>query len=470
MRQINGRDAVFLYLGDDGSASTVLSCNIIENPHGEPLQITVDDMVAWAQARIQVSDLFRSKLVRLPGDFALPYWVHDADFDIGNHVEIHRTGPRDWGTVRTQLARLADAPLDLNRPPWMVHVIPDIEGFPDREGRASLIAFHCHHAAFDGMTLGLLSAQMFGDVDLIRPSEVVGDGATTRAALTRREIASSPTTVCRFVSRGYHTFREARRRPTATPSPPNTRWPVTRFNGIFEGPRTADLVSLPREEVLEVKSLVEGVTVNDLMLSVIGEALAGYLISRGESPAASLSSLVPVATRSNGPEQTLNQFTFMVANMHTDEPDRRVRLRSIAADTRAEKARVIAAHVERTENGMIEVTPAPVLRLLAYLGRRRRATPTHAPFNTVVSNVRTPDIQRKIFGHNIVNGFAIQPIATGTTLAHAVLNRQNKINISITVDGSVMADTSDYCDRLRESFRAHQKALGGHPPQTTGQV
>ncbi|WP_207840342.1 wax ester/triacylglycerol synthase domain-containing protein [Williamsia soli] len=462
MRQINGRDAVFLYLGDDGSASTVLSCNVVENPDGQPLQITVEDIAAWAQVRIQISDLFRSKLVRLPGDFALPYWMRDADFDIGDHIEIHRSGRRDWGSVRAQLARLADAPLDLRRPPWKLHVIPDIEGFPDRDGLVSLVAFHCHHAAFDGMTLGLISTQMFGDERLIRPDEVVGEAVVSRAALIRRESARLPAVAYRFI-RGAHTaFRDARQRPSDTPSVPDTAWPVTRFNGTFTGPRTADLVSLPRDEVLELKSRVEGVTVNDLMLSVIGEALAGYLASHGESPQASLSSLVPVATRSERPSNTLNQFTFMVANMHTDEPDRAVRLKNIAAGTKAEKARALAAHADRTDNAMVEVTPAPVLRLLAYLGRRsrrRRTAQTRAPFNTVVSNVRTPDIERKIFGWNIVNGFAIQPIATGTTLAHSVLNRQNMINISITVDGSVMPDTGDYCDRVRESFREHQKAL-----------
>jgi WS/DGAT/MGAT family acyltransferase len=462
LRQINGRDAVFLYLGDDGSASTVLSCNVVENPDGQPLQITAEDVAAWAEVRIQISDLFRSKLIRLPGDFALPYWVHDADFDIGNHIEIHRSGSRDWSSVRAHLARLADAPLDLRRPPWMVHVIPDIKGFPDHEGPVSLIAFHCHHAAFDGMTLGLISTQMFGDESLIRPGEVVGDGALSRPALIRRELARSPAVGYRFIRGAYTAFRDARRRTSDTPSDPDGAWPVTRFNGLFAGPRTADLVCLPRDEVLELKSRIEGVTVNDLMLSVIGEALAGHLASLGESPQTSLSSLVPVATRSEGPSHPLNQFTFMVANMHTDEPDRAIRLKNIAMGTKAEKSRALAAHADRKDNGMIEVTPAPVLRLLAYLGRRsrRRRTPlTQAPFNTVVSNVLTPDIERRIFGLGIVNGFAIQPIATGTTLAHTVLNRKNLINISITVDGAVMADAGDYCDRLRESFRAHQQAL-----------
>lgn len=111
---------------------------------------------------------------------------------------------------------------------------------------------------------------------------------------------------------------------------------------------------------------------------------------------------------------------------------------------------------------MVAVTPGPVLRLLGYLNQRSKAkmtTPTSPPFNVVVSNVRTPDVERKIFGINVFRSFGIQPIATGTTLAHAVVNRLDKINVSVTVDGSVMPDIGEYCGYLRDSFRAHEAAL-----------
>lgn len=40
MKQVAGRDAVFLYIGKGGAASTVLSCNFVENPGGLPLGLS----------------------------------------------------------------------------------------------------------------------------------------------------------------------------------------------------------------------------------------------------------------------------------------------------------------------------------------------------------------------------------------------------------------------------------------------
>lgn len=461
MKQVAGRDAVFLYIGKDGASSTVLSCNILENPDGLPLRVSHEEMAEWALARIAVNDLFRSKLVRLPGDIGLPYWIHDPDFSIARHIQIHRPQDRDWVAVRAMLAELADAALDLTRPPWMMHVIPDVENLPDHDGLVSIVAFHFHHVAFDGITLGTMSATMFSDNEITEPGSFVGAGSRSRAALTGHELVRLPATAYRFVRAGVQNHRNSGKDETAAPAAPKRNWPVTRFNGAFRGPRTADLVSFPRDRVIELKACIDGVTVNDLMLSVVGEAVHRYLLAQGEPPAASLSSLAPVSTRSIRPGDTLNQFTFMVIDLHTQEPDLRRRLQTISEETTAAKARV-ATQFEDAPVGMVAVTPGPILRFLGYLNQRSKAkmtTPTNPPFNVVVSNVRTPDAKRKILGINVVRSFGIQPIATGTTLAHAVVNRLDKINISITVDGSAMPDIGEYCDCLRDSFRAHEAAL-----------
>lgn len=461
MKQVAGRDAVFLYIGKGGAASTVLSCNFVENPGGLPLGLSPDDMAEWALARIEVNDLFKSKLVRLPGDFGLPYWMHDPDFSITDHVKIHRAGDRDWATVRATLAELADASLDLTRPPWMMHVIPDVENVPEHEGLTSIIAFHFHHVAFDGITLGTMSATMFSDAPITDPGTFVGEGSRSTASLMAREAVRVPATAGRFIGAGVQNYRRSRKATPAVAEPANSTWPVTRFNGTFRGPRTADLVSFPRDRVVDLKSRIAGVTVNDLMLSVVGEAVHQYLRAQGETPHSSLSSLAPVSTRSIRAGDTLNQFTFMVIDLHTREPDLRTRLLNISQETTAAKARV-AAQFEDAPVGMVAVTPGPILRYLGYLNQRSKTkmtTPTNPPFNVVVSNVRTPDVERKIFGIPVARSFGIQPIATGTTLAHAVVNRLDKINISVTVDGSVMPDIGEYCECLRASFRAHGAAL-----------
>jgi hypothetical protein len=209
-----------------------------------------------------------------------------------------------------------------------------------------------------------------------------------------------------------------------------------------------------------MKSRIPGATVNDLILSIVGEAVTRYLDLKNEAPDSSLSALVPVSTRGMREAESANQFVPMVVDLQTREPDVRTRILAIASETARKKVRM-KARLATAPVELVDVAPAPVLRLIGSTARRgQHRSGTHHPrFNIVISNVPGEQPHGSILGHGIVDSFVMQPLGSGATLAHAVSDRGDVISMSITVDQTVMPDVNEYCEIVRDSFKAHQVAI-----------
>lgn len=464
MKQVTARDAAYLYLGDGVATATVVSCQVVVNPADRPLELTEDRLLEWISERIWISDLFDSKMIRLPADIGYPYWVPDPDFSASAHLQVHRN-VGTWASAIDLVEQFGDTPMDLSHAPWLMHVIPDVTGVPGHPGLCSLVVFRFHHIAFDGVTSATLGEKVFGDgvvSDATRAEgRVVGTGTASRAALTRRELRRGPAVWTRFVKEGIGIVRASRQRSRARPAggrPHQRAWPVTRFNQEFRGPRTAGHILFDRADVLKMKSSVGGATVNDLMLSVVGQAVHDYLGRRNETPPSSLSALVPVSTRGMREADAANQFVPVVVDLVTTESDPRVRISLIAAETARKKNRVKQKLAEQT-TGFIDIVPAPVLRLLGSGRPRRKKSVAPPRFNVVITNL--PGIARhgSVCGLDIVDSFTMQPVGSGATLAHAISDRGDHIAMSITVDSAVMPDIGEYCQVVRESFEAHRATL-----------
>lgn len=290
---------------------------------------------------------------------------------------------------------------------------------------------------------------------------VVGTGTASRAALTRRELGRGFALWTRFAKEGSGIVRTSRQRRRAQAGGGRRHprvWPVTRFNHDFRGPRTAGHILFDRGDVLEMKSSLGGATVNDLMLSIVGQAVHDYLARKGETPTSSLSALVPVSTRGMREADAANQFVPVVMDLVTSETDPRVRIPLIAAETARKKSKVKQNLAEQT-TGFIDIVPAPVLRLLGSGRPSRKKSPASPRFNVVITNL--PGIARhgSFCGMDIVDSFTMQPVGSGATLAHAISDRGDHIAMSITVDSAVMPDIGEYCQIVRESFEAHRATI-----------
>jgi hypothetical protein len=89
---------------------------------------------------------------------------------------------------------------------------------------------------------------------------------------------------------------------------------------------------------------VEGATINDVCLTIVGGAMYRYLEARGEAPEVPLTTHIPISTRELTKEGETavnddgNHFTHMHVSLHTDIGDPLQRLKAIAEETRHKKA------------------------------------------------------------------------------------------------------------------------------------
>lgn len=454
MRQVRARDAVYLYADDNESFSTALSCTTIASPDGGPVHLTRDEIVRWTSERVAISDQFRSKMVQLPLNIGLPYWVPDPDFSVSDHVVIH-DGDHDWESAKEVMTTAVELPFDLSRPPWMLHVIPNVAGLPGEDRAVTIVGFRFHHVAFDGLTLVRLLSQMFSD-DPVVPTEFVGPGTASRKALVAREISTMP---IQWFRMGKALIQEIIRARQREPQPPARTFPATRFNRPLAGRRNIDFIEFDRSDVEELQSRIPGLTVNDVLLSVIGEAVSRYLTQSGETPDGSIAALSPISTRKMYDDSSSNQFSLVVVDLHIDEPDLGTRLEQISTDSNAEKKRV--SDWSKTESKhLMNLMPAPVLRRIVRTNYQSMNTiRPEVPFNVVVSNVHTEqETANTILGLTVRQAWALAPLGAGATLAHTVADYRSKLIVAVTVDSDVISDLAPYRVLLLESMDAHLAA------------
>ena len=463
--ELSPHDAAYIYLGGSATTSTVLSCSVIAAEDGSPITITTEEIIEYVSSRLHLSDMFTARLVRLPGDIAMPYWTRDEHFDVTKHVTAHTSG-LTWTSVQQVLSSLADAPVNTDRPLWSMDVLPNIADHPNFDRLVTVVAIRLHHAAIDGVSMAtVLSAFCRNDIAADTLHRVLPTGEHSRHRHLARAVIRLPMTWTRFVTALYRTIRT---RGQSAPSPVGKNWPVTRFNTGFTGPRATTVVDMDLQDVRAMKRTVPGATVNTVLLSVIGDAVTRYLDEHKERPSR-LSALVPMSTRTitdarDAPSSGSNQFTPLVIDLAIDDGDPTRRLQQTTHASDQEKSR--AADLTSSPNPpLLDTAPPALLRVLGALTRRqhrRQATPTAAIANIIVSNVYNPNPSQTVFGHRIISGFGIQPLTALSTLAHATSTRDDTISISITTDHTVMPDLDRYCELLHTTYLDHRDALLSH--------
>jgi hypothetical protein len=117
---------------------------------------------------------FREKIVRVPLDVDLPYWIQDPDFDLDSHV--HRTKlpePRTWSQFWEEVAGICATPLDRTRPLWALHVIDGLDSLDGVPPGTFAMILQVHRAAVDGVA----GIEMFSALHDSTPQVELRDGA-----------------------------------------------------------------------------------------------------------------------------------------------------------------------------------------------------------------------------------------------------------------------------------------------------
>ena len=78
MQQLSTQDAQFLYIETGNNLTHVMGVNIFDPSTAPGGRVRFKDIIAHVEGRLDWSPVFRRRLMRLPYDFDLPYWVDDT--------------------------------------------------------------------------------------------------------------------------------------------------------------------------------------------------------------------------------------------------------------------------------------------------------------------------------------------------------------------------------------------------------
>ena len=463
MQQLSGQDATFLNLETAAAPLHIGSIAVYDQSSAPGGRVTFKGILANIESRLHLARCFRQKLVQMPLGLDHPYWIEDANFDIEFHVRhIALPKPGDWRQLCIQAARLHARPLDRGKPLWEMYVIEgldEVEGLPPG---SFAIQTKIHHAAIDGMSGVEISAAIHDLVADAIPAppdrDWVPEREPTLIELGLRSTVNNVRQPLRFAQVLAETAPPMvrtllERKPDDEHLEDSAPVPRTRFNGKVSPHRVMEAQSFSLADVKQIRKRVPGSTVNDVILSVVGGSMRGYLEHHGELPRASMSAFAPISVRTEDESGTAgNQVSGMFASLHSDLADPIERLERVQRSTQESKAMTAAigarnlADVQQFMPGMLAGMAG---RLVARTGLMRRMTPLA---NCVVSNVPGPQVPLYFTQARMVANFGLGLPLDGIGLFHAVLSYNGAITVTIVGCREQMPDPSFYAECLEASF------------------
>jgi diacylglycerol O-acyltransferase / wax synthase len=491
MQQLETLDAQFLGV-ESPRTFTHFSVLGVYDPSTAPADlVTTDGLRRLVAERLGLLPPFRWRLVEVPFNLDLPYWVEDPDFDLEFHIrETAVPPPGDERQVAETVARICARPLDRSRPLWEMYLV---RGLAD--GRIGLLT-KVHHALADGISgneilTALLDQSREGRDEAVPSADRLhGEPVPGRLEMLGRGLRAVP----------RHPLRTAQRLPRALPnltdvpganafpgvsrlslglsklrargdaaSDPGilevtaARAPRTSFNGPLSPHRSFAYGSISLDRVKAIKQAA-GTTVNDVLVALCAASLRDWLAARDEWPDDSLVAMIPVSVRAAGDEGSFgNRISFMVVPIPTDEAESRVALERAHVTLRSAKEHHAALPADLLSDASSAIPPA-VLALAArttvdVLSR------TRPPVNLVISNIPGPREPLYLGGALLEAAFPLSVLVDGVGLNITVLSYRDHIDVGIVADRDQIADTWPLMEGITRALDDLEAALGGKEEQ-----
>lgn len=469
MKQMQGLDAAFVAF-EQPNAPIHIGSMLIYDPSTAPEGfVRFKDILAFIKNRLHLAPTMRQRMVKVPFGIDYPYWVNDPKFDLEYHVRhVALPKPGDWRQFCILAARNFARPLDLNRPPWellVVEGLDNIEGVP--KGSYATLS-KVHHAAIDGMSgVEMMQAlhtlepeaagipkpdpwkadRMPGQLGMFTRGYVRGFTNPMRQASTMMKSAPGMMKAAQGILKGDFDIAGA------------LQTPRTRFNNVISPHRVIDAVTFPLKDIKKIRKLVDGATVNDTVLSIVGGAMRRYLDSKHELPDETLSAMAPISVRDESEKSAMgNQVAAMRAPLGTHIEGAVERLDYVHDEVMKSKAMTNALGARQMAE-MSKLSPSLYMGLgaLAYSrwGLANRVKPV---FNTVVTNVPGPPVHLYSSGAKLVGMYGNLCLLDGVGLGHVIQSYVDDVTIGVTACREAMPDPHFYVDCLNESFAEHQAA------------
>ena len=432
MRQLSRHDAGFLYADTVHANANVTFVQIYDPSTAPGGAVRFKSILAHLQARLHLSPIFRSKLLRVPFELDEPYWVEDEFFDLEYHVRhIALPKPGDWRQFCIQASRIHARALDLNRPLWEIYVIEGLDSITDLPPGSFALLTKIHHAAIDVASrnefIELLHDTHRRPAKAEPPEPWFPERAPGPLALLSRAALHHAVSPLKWMA------PLTRRLPQALTFARDVLHPehhltATRFHAVVSPHRVFDTRRFGVEEFESIRALVPGATVDDAVLTICAGGVRHYLERHAELPASDLSAEVPAGDGQEG--------------------SRRIGLGTTLADP-VERL----AWIQQQTARFATQTPA----------QAAAQTRTLPPPCCSITQLGSPEVPVYLHGARMTYFSALLPIRDGLGLVFAVSRYDERIVVSPTACRELMPDPEAFTQGVRDCFQDLLARARGEP-------
>ncbi len=470
MRQLSEADAAFIYSDNAHTNSNVSLLHIYDQTTAPGGVVRFKQILTHVESRLSRLPILRQKILRVPLDLDYPYWVEDENFDIEYHVRhIALPKPGDWRQFCIQASRIHARPLDLQRPLWEMYVIEGLDSFLDLPLGSFAVLLKVHHAAVDMAHSNELTT-LLHDISAIPPVAPppvpwFPHSPPGNLALMWRagfHAMSFPLRMMQPMVQGLglmaltvKTFAgEFWHRPED--------FPATRFNTAVSAHRVFDTRRFALADFKSIRALVDGATVNDVVLAVCAGGLRRYLELQGELPEDSLVAAAPITVRrSTGRSDSVDKndpgiFSWVRVSLQTDQSDPVQRLHALVATTSSSDVMAKAVGARELTDIAAQAPAAAIAATSKMLRAASARLGDWTPLaNCSITNVPGTQMPLYLQGARLTYLSAIMPIADGMGLVFSVTSYNDMLVISFTACYEQLPDPEVFAQCLRDSFQEY---------------
>jgi diacylglycerol O-acyltransferase / wax synthase len=452
-RRLTSLDAAFLYLERKECPMHIGSTSIFEG------KLNLKDFTRHIEDRLHLVPRYLQKITPCPFNISHPTWEFAEDFDIKNHIfEIKSRKKLSLDDLVKIAGEKMTECLDREKPLWELYIVNNLE-----KGQSAMIA-KVHHCMVDGISGVDLMKILFD----ISPEPAP---APPKPEIEPPKKETDPTrqffdSMLGAMQEGMNRLLEAQgglmymastlANPQAAEALPQlsgvlpaiaTPPPTLPFNGECSGERRLAWSEISYSEARAIRTALNG-TVNDVVLTVLSEAVARYVRHHKETVEGKfVRFMVPVSLRQKEQRGSLgNLISILPVEIPLDISDLTARFRHVNQKTAVMKSAHLAEGL-LTLGAMYSVLPATIQAAVGKI-----ADLPFPPFNMVATNVPGPQIPLYMCGAKMTKYYPYVPIGYRLGLGCAILSYNQTLYFGLSSDAKAMSDVEKFKEILDEVF------------------
>ena len=452
--RLTSLDAAFLYLEKKECPLHIGSTSIFEG------KLTRQTLIRHIGDRLHLVPRYLQKVVPDPFLIGHPTWETDDDFKIENHIlKVKQKKALNRKDLIKLAGEILTTVMERSKPLWEFHVIENYEG-----GRSALI-IKIHHCMVDGIS-GVDLLKILFDITPQTPvlppkPEIVKEEKTKKEPLQQlfdSLIGGMQEGINRLtdMQSGLMQLSSTLANPQTVEALPHlggvlpavlTPAPRLPFNGQCSGERRLAWSEFSFRDARTIRTVLGG-SVNDVVLTVLSEAVARYTEFH-EQPIKDkiVRFMVPVSLRQKEQQGALgNLISILPVEIPLDIADLPHRFQYVNRKTALMKSANLAVGL-LTVASLFAMLPAPLQSVIGAV-----ADLPFPPFNMVATNVPGPQVPLYLAGVKMLAQYPFVPIGYGLGLGCAILSYNQTLYFGLSSDVQAMGDVEKFKEILDEVF------------------